>query len=213
MTWICNPRASPLSQANEEALDVSQHSYPSVIHRGGTAQELRQKLLENPPRRFLFIGHADARAPGGPRTLGFTSEDGSAITIAPNDELARMFGASAKANGGQLELVFLNGCCSEPLGRLLHQRGVPVVVCWRTRAEDCAARIFSVEFFRALKVTNDFRRAFAEAEGAVRAVTKPGTLTGGIASGVPKYELRDPDAPAPAGATTAAAGIPVLISD
>ena len=43
--------------------------------------------------------------------------------------VARMFGeASAKANGGQLELVFLNGCCSEPLGKLLHERGVPVVV-------------------------------------------------------------------------------------
>jgi len=88
---------------------------------------------------------------------------------------------------------------------------VPVVVCWRTRAEDSAARIFSVAFFRALKLTNDFRRAFAEAEGAVRAETKPGTLTGGIASGVAKYDLRDPDAPAPAGATTAAAGIPILL--
>ena len=102
MTWVCNPTASPLRQANDEAMDVSKH-YPSVIHRGGTAQQLSQRLLEKPPRRFLFIGHADASAPGGPRTLGFTSEDGSAISIAPNDELARMFGeASAKANGGQL---------------------------------------------------------------------------------------------------------------
>ena len=60
-------------------------------------------------------------------------------------------------------------------------------------------------------MTNDFRRAFAEDEGAVRTETKPGTLTGGIASGVAKYELRDPDAPEPAGATTAAAGIPILL--
>ena len=89
---------------------------------------------------------------------------------------------------------------------------MPIVVCWRTRAHDSAARIFSIAFFEALRVTNDFRRAFAEAEGAVRNVTKPGTLAGGIASGVAKFDLRDPDVPAPAGTTTAAAGIPVLIS-
>ena len=85
-------------------------------------------------RRFLFIGHADAKVTGGPRTLGFASADGSSLTIAPNDQLAGMFGASAKSKGGQLELVFLNGCCSQPLGELIRQQGVEYVVCWRTKA-------------------------------------------------------------------------------
>jgi len=211
MIWVCNPKAAPLPEAANEAQDVSQ-SFPSKIHRGGTAEALRKELLLGSVRRLLFIGHADASQPGGPRTLGFVSEDGS-MSVAPNEVLARMFGASAPANGGRLELVFINGCCSEPLGKLLRQHGVPVVVCWRTRSEDAAARIFSIAFFDALEKTGDHRRAFKEAESSVCTATKPGKLTCGIASGVTKYELRDPDAPPASSTTTAPAGIPVLLSD
>ena len=49
---------------------------------------------------------------------------------------------------GSLELVFLNGCRSERLGRALLDAGVPTVVCWSTLVADGAARVFARTFFQ-----------------------------------------------------------------
>ena len=91
-----------------------------------------------------------------------------------------------------LELVFLNGCSSEALGRAVHQQaGVPWVVCWRTPCNDEAARFFSVKFFQALNRAT-YRDAFEQAKSAVQLHTRPGRLASGVSAHVPKFVLRDP---------------------
>jgi hypothetical protein len=204
--WACNPSLAPLPQIDDEAAAVSQH-FPAAIHRGGDAEALRRKLLETPTRMFLFIGHADASIEGGARTLAFTTASGGNLIVAPNSELASMFGLSSTTSGGSLEFVFLNGCCSEELGREIQRAGVLNVVCWRTRTEDRAACLFSVSFFHALKLGHSYRRAFEEGKRSVMYATQPGQLDGDLPSRVPKYELRDP---ASAGEQWAA-GVPLLL--
>jgi hypothetical protein len=39
-----------------------------------------------------------------------------------------------------LECVVLNACLTEEMGRLLRERGVPYVVCWKTPVQDETAR-------------------------------------------------------------------------
>jgi hypothetical protein len=102
-------------------------------------------------------GHADAGL-GAQKTLGFTSEDTGEIATVRPDELAEMLGAHSPRSGGRLELVFLNGCCSEELGRAVHAAGVPVVVCWSTLAENSAARIFAMIFFKTYMRGKDYRQ-------------------------------------------------------
>ena len=70
-----------------------------------------------------------------------------------------------------LELVFLNGCCSDGLGRAAIAAGVSTVVCWRTQAWDPAARLFATAFFQALRRDVSYRRAYEEAVSALRLVT------------------------------------------
>ena len=190
-----------LPHLEREASDIST-VIPAAIFQGGSPNLLRDELSLKTTRRFLFCGHADA-ALGAQKTLGFTSEvTGEMATIQPevragcgapppppypspppptplplHQVLAEMLGAHAPCNGGRLELVFLNGCCSELLGRAVralnrplaprptpsrapdaptstctpvqvHAAGVPVVVCWSTLAENSAARIFAMTFFK-----------------------------------------------------------------
>jgi len=136
LIFVCSPTVAPLPKGIDEASEVSQYM-SAAICRGGTAADLQRQLL-TPTRRFLFIGHADAqsRVPGeqDQRTLGFT--DAGKVRMAANGDLAAMFGISSCLGGaGMLELVFLNGCRSDVLGREVHAAGVPNVVCWQTRTE------------------------------------------------------------------------------
>ena len=99
------------------------------------------------PLRFLFAGHADSRL-NGERTLAFTDDAGGLSMVQP-EALASM-SSVRMGRPNVLELVFLNGCSSEELGRAVHDKaGVPWV-CWRTACNDEAARFFSIKFFQAL---------------------------------------------------------------
>jgi len=169
-------------------------------------------LAAVPTRRFLFSGHSDAREPmsdaAGVRgkTLGFTrldpvpDEEGKArrvLTLVENDAISRMLGgASAGGRGGVLELVFLNGCLSEPLAEAARASGVPTVVCWRTKVHDDAARVFAEAFFEAVAQEgheHDYRRAYWNGVHALNFKTHP---TAGTALGndVPLYKLINPRA-------------------
>jgi len=162
LVFTCSPDKCPLPQSDDEAAEVSQYC-PAAIRRGGTAADLQTCLIEHETRRFLFIGHAASTTSAGTggvrreRTLCFTGarevgagQHCATIRTAANDDVAAMLGAVSTSHGGKLELVFLNGCFSEPLARAVCAAGVPYVVCWRTRAADSAARIFSCAFFRDL---------------------------------------------------------------
>ena len=94
-----------------------------------------------------------------------------------------------------LELVFLNGCRTDQLGRACYAAGVPTVVCWETRAANQAASIFSRCFFEAVSRGDDYPRAFEQAKHGVSVVTRAGQDARGLPCQVPKFEFRDPDAP------------------
>ena len=181
---------------------------------GGDAERLRASLKEARVRRFLFSGHADAKVPsgGGERSLGFTKPGGVLETISSPDTLASLLGAHAPRHGGALELVFLNGCNSDSLGRAVHAAGVPHVVCWQTQCADGAARIFARTFFQASAQGCTYEQAFEEAKRGVLGTTRRAAASGGPR--VPMYELRARHTPPQQSflhPSPIAAGIPVLL--
>ena len=92
---------------------------------------------------------------------------------------------------------------------------MPIVVCWRTRLEDTAGRIFASSFYDHCAQGCSERDAFDRAAHELRLVTRPGTINDGqLAAHVPKYELRDPALPTAAAGFQPlpwAAGVPILI--
>ncbi len=180
---------------------------------GGDAERLRASLKEARVRRFLFSGHADAKVPsgGGERSLGFTKPGGELETVPPQT-LAELLGEHAVGHGGALELVFLNGCNSDSLGRAVHAAGVPHVVCWQTQCADGAARIFARTFFQASAQGCTYEQAFEEAKRGVLGTTRRAAASGGPR--VPMYELRARHTPPQQSflhPSPIAAGIPVLL--
>lgn len=211
MIFVCSPTASPLPAADEEASEISQVGWPVVIKRRGTAKDLEAMLKDHRPRRLHFIGHADAQLDQGENTFGFVDDAGRLSAVQP-ELLAELLSAPASMLG--LELVFLNGCCSNKLGEACHRAGVRTVICWRTRVADKAAKIFSSAFYRELKRGFEAPTAFDEAKKAVTIETRSGSNHAGMSMQVPKYALIDPDGTKPASQFTpppVCAGVPELI--
>jgi hypothetical protein len=82
---------------------------------------------------------------------------------------------------GPLECVVLNACCTVEMGRLLRQRGVPNVLCWKTVVYGDTARELCERFFRALVEEKqagkrDYKRAFFAATDAMRSSAREGHL-------------------------------------
>ena len=189
----------PLTHLADEAVDVANVT-PSHIRRGGSAEDLRAELMRSSYEHFLFAGHGDA--PLGPpsangglsassRTLGFTSPTGGLEVVQP-EHLASLLGAHSPRTGGLLTTVFLNGCETYSMGARVRAAGVPYVVCWRTKAESGAARLFACSFFSSLVSGRGHLQAFEDAKSALLITTRPGNLANGLPSSVPAYELRDP---------------------
>jgi hypothetical protein len=99
-------------------------------------------------------------------SLGFTKPGGQLEAVDPTT-LAQLLGSHSAVNGGGLELVVLNGCRSEALGRACHTAGVPYVVCWCTKLLDAAARLFARTLFQQLASGVAIHAAFEEAKRIV----------------------------------------------
>tara|TARA_B110001452_G_C15232374_1_gene426822 strand:- start:305 stop:2887 length:2583 start_codon:yes stop_codon:yes gene_type:complete len=189
LIYACSPRRAPLENVGLEADEVMGHC--AAVVSSGSAERLRQTLFNLRPLHFLFAGHADAQF-NGERTLAFTDDTGK-LSVAQPDALASMLHDVRQNRSDVLQLVFLNGCSSETLGRAVcQQSGVPWVVCWRTPCDDEAARLFSVKFFQALNRRAGYRDAFQQAKSAVQLHTRPGRLASGAFANVPKFVLLDP---------------------
>jgi len=236
LVFVCSPRVSPIKDAENEAVRIAAATwgaYVSILN-GGTPTELADRLKQNHSRRFLFIGHADAILNDGQPTLGFTNPRNDALELATPSVLAEIFADS------KLQLIFLNGCCSEALGRAImaktnrgcwDQYDWRAVVCWRSRCESSAASVFSIAFFRHIICTREnnkcanvgsmgiekIRSAFRAAKQAVLLVTRPGQLGNGIPANVPKYQFFDPDEQRPTSKNIVftpepwSVGLPVLL--
>ena len=203
----CSPSVAPLPNVQPEAVEVKKAYCDSAEVFSGTSELLREKLLDNRPSRFLFAGHADRQLDPGKRTLAFEDDKGRLPELVRPDTLVDMFLSLRERRGGVLELVFLNGCESEDLGRALREQAkVPWVVCWRTKCNDEAARLFSVHFFEALSLagaleTEPYPSAFYQAKSAlITKHTRAGTSADGTAAQVPKFVFRSIQGPLPTSA-------------
>ena len=224
LIFMCSPRVRPLPNIVDEALEVS-HVCPAAIYKHGTAAMLQELLDRMPTRIFMFSGHTDlpydvhghhvdtsglgalmpadtdgqspAIGPSAlPYTLAFTSPDGD-IVMTPPSVVIRMIASHSVTSGGNLEMVFINGCKSEAFGRALHAAGVRYVMCWRTQVVDEAARTAITAFFTAASMGSSYEAAFEAARRSLLFETSGHRASFNVVNGmpmrVPKYRIEDPE--------------------
>ena len=92
-----------------------------------------------------------------------------------------------------LRYVYLGGCCTDRLGSALHRAGVPVVVCFESKCETFAVKIFGTAFAQAINTGITPAEAYVAAHVKVLGETELGVLDDGTASQVQKYEFVAPD--------------------
>ena len=218
LVFACSPHVSPLPEAGSEAVSVllaTSWGQACTIHWGGTSVQLQEALTARKTRRLLFSGHADAEHKDAnsvvTKALGFTKPGGD-LEIADPAVLAETLGRFKQS----LELVFLNGCESLSLGRRVCDQGIRTVVCWSTKAEDGAARLFASEFFALVaRGGKSAREAFDGAKKKLANHKHRVKAGNGTLHDVPKYEMRAPETPPTPGHnplwTPWATGLPVLI--
>jgi len=132
---------------------------PHIIHNATVDDVLaafRAPRLRDRIRVFHFGGHANGSA------LLFEDEQGARARAHANG-LAGYLGQQPS-----LELVFLNGCCTEPQVRRLRKAGVKAVVATTSAIEDAVAAAFAKAFYAEL-VTRSLADAFDAAVHEVRA--------------------------------------------
>ena len=228
LIFVCSPQVGPLPEAANEAVGIvglvqDSSSWDVRIYTevsgglrrmGGTPLALSHYLSTHHVTYFHFIGHTDAML-SGQSTLGFTGPDGGLILCSPQD-IVELIKPYAEPGPRQVQLIFINGCDSEPLGELLRKAGVPVVVCWRTKVLDYAGSIFASNFWQAFARGESPRGAFEYAAQKLKLITRDGHTEAGLATKVQKLELRDPAMPAIEIGWTplpVAAGIPVYLCE
>ena len=206
LCFACSPTISRIEQAGSEIVavrDRCQWGHTVELHFGGT-QRTFQEALCKPTRRFLFSGHADAAADGSTtKTIGFTLPGGGLAGLPPAAAIASALCKVSITDGGLLELVFINGCDSEALGRQIWKQGtgVPTVLCWKTPTCDPAAKLFCVHFFECIAGGGESKTAF---ETAAMAIVNE------MHKGRPKFRLEGPGAPP--FAQPWASGMPLLLN-
>ena len=116
----------------------------------------------------------------GRKECGFiwnASDSATAQRAFDVDAISLAIGSVAGRNG-PMECAVLNACSTEKMGRLLLQRGVPYVLCWRTPVQDETAKELCELFYRALvqneSGSRDYGQAFLAATNALRASAHTG---------------------------------------
>ncbi|MEZ4471736.1 MAG: CHAT domain-containing protein [bacterium] len=131
---------------------------------------------------FHYAGHASGDAL-------FLESDDSGPAQAHAAGLARMLG-----NLPGLQLVFLNGCSTEPQVRRLLELGVPAVIATSRAIDDGVATRFAERFYQRLAQGAAIGEAYTDAESAVQvAFGEGGALfrTGVTRSQAPQAEADD----------------------
>jgi CHAT domain-containing protein len=100
------------------------HPQPTVDDLYRSIQSARQTNLQ----MLHLAGHAQ-------KELGFIWNANDAATASKTFDVEEISCAIGEVAGqkGPLECVVLNACSTERMGRLLRDRGVPCVLCWKTQ--------------------------------------------------------------------------------
>ena len=140
------------------------------VHPQPTIQDLISSI-EFAKQRNIRVLHLAGHCA---KKLGFewnAHEEATEIKTSDDVVDSALIGTQA-GQRGPIECVVLNACCTEDMGRMLRERGVPNVVCWKTPVHDETAREMCGHFFTALGTDKerkrDYKRAFAAAMHAMR---------------------------------------------
>jgi len=203
LTFRCKRAAFVVGNPSRWAIPgtVAEARFASALHKNSillphaSFGDLSYLLKSKEINMLQLCLHGDAAWPSSPLkyTLGLVDKDGK-LDLQPPESLVAMLSAHAPCNRGSLTCIIINGCCTERIGRALHDAGIPVVICWRSKLHDKAGPLFSKVFHVALRQTQDYYEAYELARCVLST----------------EFDLRDPqiasDSP------QQAAGIPLLIA-
>ncbi|HEU4409690.1 MAG TPA: CHAT domain-containing protein [Polyangiaceae bacterium] len=158
--FAANPLKTVRLELDKEARDIeakiraSDHrDFFSLKTRwAATADDLLQALLEDKPGAVHFSGHGKAEPAG----IVLHGESGGHQFVKA-DALKRLF----KAVGGNVRVVVLNACYSEPQARAIAEV-VDCVVGMKTAIGDEAACKFAASFYRGLGFGGSVQDAFEQ---------------------------------------------------
>ena len=192
---FCSPTVAPLDTSREVTAlrDASLLAADTPVVQGGSLDALRRALREWRPHLFWFAGHGDVGLSDEQRTLGFSGSDGTLQLFDPLT-LASELRAHIPLQGGSLECVVLNACCSGgalgTLGDLLVRCGVPSVVSWGSRAHNDASALFARGFAAAAVGGEGYTEAYEAGRACIVAQLEPSRRLAGVR--MQRFELIDP---------------------
>jgi len=208
---VCSPSVSPLPEAPIEA-----HAIASIVEAAGMSvlvlhngllATVNQVFMKRRPRVAIFIGHADARTVDKKLTLGLTDDAGRLLLMQRKTIVDVLSCASDR-----LELLIVNGCCSEDFCEEASRRFRVPTMGWRTRTADVAAKLWSIGTVERLVrdssplSRSDVHAAFEHGTRAVKVVVKRSRT--GRQWAIPA----DPDVCEQLSDGALAAGVPVLLA-
>jgi hypothetical protein len=131
-----------------------------VVHESATWDEIRDVFHDPKYRHRIALFHYGGHA-NGYQLLLETAEGKSAAAHAVG--LAEFLGQQR-----ELQVIFLNGCSTEPQVKDLLDKGISVVIATSQAIDDKVAAEFSACFYQSLAAGSSIGTAFAEAVAAVK---------------------------------------------
>ena len=211
LLMFCSPTVAPLDTSREVTAlrDASLLAADTPVVQGGSLDALRRALREWRPHLFWFAGHGDVGLSDEQRTLGFSGSDGTLQLFDPltlASELRAHIPLQVTRRhrhrhtnrhtstithllpiplqGGSLECVVLNACCSGgslgTLGDLLVRCGVPSVVSWGSRAHNDASALFARGFAAAAVSGEGYTEAYEAGRACIVAQLEPSRRLAGV---------------------------------
>eukprot|EP00939_MAST-03C_sp_MAST-3C-sp1_P003800 g3800.t1 len=183
----CSPHGkSALAATKEEIEDIrKRYGEKARTFESGDARTLLDHLDEDMTELHI-ASHMDDRTLGD-ETILFVDDYGN-TSIVPANEIVELIAMRKDT----LELVVLNGCCSEKMAAALARKGVRCVVGWKTTVDDDAAKLFADGWHAAWIRGDTPSVAFERAKKSVTTTTfdPPLDLKG---KKINQYILMDPD--------------------
>ena len=140
---VCSPRVAPLRQALVEAHTVAAlvegAGMSALVLHDGLLFTVKRAMMLCRPRVVVFVGHANVKSVNGQRTtLGLVDSTGQLLDMR-HETMVEVL-----ASSDRLELLVLNGCCSEDVCTEVSRRFGVATAGWRTLTADVAAKVWSI---------------------------------------------------------------------
>ena len=184
----CSPHGKHALAKTKEEVGAFRKRYGenACTLASGDAGTLLDRLDEEITELHI-ASHMDDKTLGDESIL-FVDDDGK-TSVVPANEVVEMIAMRKDT----LELVLLNGCCSEKMAAALARKGVRCVVGWKTKVNDTAAKLFADGWHAAWIQGDTPRVAFERAKKSVTTATFDPPLPALKGKKINQYILMDPD--------------------